>query len=293
MRGVLPASLFVSILLLPRFAAPAQAQAEAPVGVRAAGMGRAFTAVADDASAVVWNPAGLATGAFFSLVVDRNTLDRQSATLIALGTPPLGLSYYRTASAEAGAGQHALVAHHAGLTLLQSVGERLAVGATVKIVRGVVSAAGSASLATTKFDTDIGVMTTGSFARLGLTVRNLTQPAFRVPGGGVVALERQVRAGISLNTSRTTIAAADVDLTSVETPRGDWREAAVGVEAHPTKKAWIRGGLHWNTAGDAAAPIGAVGGSYAIYGSTVADAQVSFGSADGNRGWGVGLRFVF
>ena len=42
-----------------------------------------------------------------------------------------------------------------------------------------------------------------------------------------------------------------------------------------------------------AAPVGSVGVSYAVYGSTMADAQVSFGSSSGNRGWGVGLRFVF
>jgi hypothetical protein len=39
--------------------------------------------------------------------------------------------------------------------------------------------------------------------------------------------------------------------------------------------------------------MGSLGASYAVYGSTLADAQVTFGSNDGNRGWGVGLRFVF
>ena len=285
-------AILLQFLFLVTWAGPALGQSTPPTGVRAAGMGGAFTAVADDASAVFWNPAGLATGSFFSLVVDRNTLDHGSATLIALGTPPLGLSYYRTATGELPSGRHSLVAHHAGATVVQSVGSRLAVGATLKVVRGVVSTAES-SVSTNKFDTDIGVITTGSFARLGLSIRNVTEPDFSVPGGGRTELERQVRAGISLNTSRKTIAAADFDLTTTATPRGDWREAAMGLEANPLKKAWIRGGVHWNTAGDAAAPIGTVGGSYAIYGSTVADAQFSFGSADGDRGWGVGLRFVF
>ena len=280
------------LLLVAGAPVPARAQAQPPVGVRAAGMGSAFTAVADDASAAFWNPAGLATGAFFSLAVDRNALDTRSATLIALGTPPLGITYYRTATGELATVGGSLVAHHAGVTVVQSVGARFAVGATLKVVRGTVSSP-AASQSTTRFDTDLGVITTGSFARLGLSVRNLVQPAFKVPGGGTATLERQVRAGLSLNTSRKTIAAADIDLTTTRTARGDWREAALGLEANPLKKAWIRGGMHWNTAGAVAAPVGTLGGSVALYGSTVADAQVSFGSRDGDRGWGIGLRFVF
>ena len=262
------------------------------MGVRAAGMGGAFTAVADDASAVFWNPAGLAGGSFFSLALDRNTLDHDSATLIALGTPPLGISYYRTATDALPGSRHALVTHHAGVTLLHSLADRLAVGATVKLVRGVVSSA-AASVSTNKFDTDLGVMTTGSFLRLGLTVRNATEPEFAVPGGGSAALQRRVRAGLAVNTSRRSVAAADFDLTTAETVRGDWREASIGLEANPLRKARIRGGLRWNTADGPAAPVGTVGGSFAVYGSTLADAQLSFGSDDGNRGWGIGLRFVF
>src|SRR5688500_852853 len=114
--------ILLQFLFLVTSAGPAVGQSAPPVGVRAAGMGGAFTAVADDASAVVWSPAGLATGSFFSLAVDRNALDRRSATLIALGTPPLGLSYYRTATGESPIGRHSLVAHHAGVTVVQSVG---------------------------------------------------------------------------------------------------------------------------------------------------------------------------
>lgn len=292
MRATPAAGVLLLVVLLAS-AQPARAQAEPPVGVRAAGMGGAFTAVADDASAVFWNPAGLAAGSFFSLVLDRNTMDQDSAALIALGTPPLGISYYRTATADLPNGRHSLVAHHAGVTLLQSLGERVAVGATVKLVRGVATS-GASSVSTNKFDTDIGVMTTGSFARLGLSVRNLTAPEFSAPGGGLVKLDRRVRAGLSVNASRHTVAAADFDLTTADTARGKWREAAVGVEANPViRKAWIRGGLRWNTADGPAAPVGTAGASVAVYGSTLADVHVSFGSDDGNRGWGAGLRFVF
>ena len=267
---------------------------EHAVGVRATGMAGAFTAVADDGSAAYWNPAALATGSFFSLLIDRNTLDRQSALLLAIGTPPLGLTYYRTTTAAATNGPSTLVAHHAGVTIVQSVGDRLAVGATLKAVHGVaVSDAGSIS--SNKFDADLGVITTGSFARLGLSVHNLLQPEFASPSGAM-RLDRRVRAGLSVNAREDTIVAADLDLTKISTARGDWREVAIGIESHPVRAAWLRGGVHVNAAGSGGtgtAPIASVGGSYAIYGALLADAQLSVGSAQGDRGWGVGLRFVF
>jgi hypothetical protein len=278
-------SALACLLLSAGFAA---AQ-ESPVGVRAAGMAGAFTAVADDGSAVYWNPGGLASGAFFSLVLDHNSVDDGSGTLIALGTPPVGLSYYRTATGELATGRNLLVAHHAGVTLVQSLADRLAVGATLKLVHGVASA-----FSTNKVDADVGILATGSLARIGLTIRNLAAPEFRAPGG-VIRLHRQVRAGVAVNIGRGATVAADLDLINVGTSRGDWRDVAIGAEDHVVRKAWLRGGIHWNAAGGGAptAPIASLGGTYAIYGRTLADAQVSVGSEDGNRGWGVGLRFVF
>ena len=44
--------------------------AQGPVGTRASGMAGAFVAVADDATAVYWNPAGVATGSLVSVVLD-------------------------------------------------------------------------------------------------------------------------------------------------------------------------------------------------------------------------------
>src|SRR5260370_21446854 len=48
----------------------ANAQVPESIGVRAQGMGGAFTAVADDATAVWWNPAGLAGGSYFSSILE-------------------------------------------------------------------------------------------------------------------------------------------------------------------------------------------------------------------------------
>lgn len=291
-------------LLLAITPAPASAQSETPasegsaptVGVRAAGMGGAFTAVADDGSAAFWNPAGFASGSFFSLVIDGNVLDRRQGAIVALGTPALGLSYYRTAIADQKNSRNTLVAHHAGVTLVQSVGGALAVGTTLKLVHGVASPAGSPAVSTNKFDADLGLKLTGSLAQAGLTVRNLLEPEFKTAGGGAIRLERQVRAGVSIHARQDLTVAGDLDLTTAATPRGDWRDAALGVESHPAVKAWVRGGVHWNAAGGSptgAAPVGSVGGSYTVYGAVLMDGQVSFGSAEGDRGWGIGLRFVF
>src|SRR5574338_749306 len=73
----------------------AWAQPFEQAGVRAQGMGGAFVAVADDASAVWWNPAGLASGPFFSLLVGHQRQEEPDSrvTGFAIGTPPLGLSY--------------------------------------------------------------------------------------------------------------------------------------------------------------------------------------------------------
>ncbi len=73
-------------------------------------MAGAFVGVADDATAVYWNPAGLATGALASFTFDYGIDDtfsdapdlvraghRDTAGIIALAVPPLGLTYYRLA----------------------------------------------------------------------------------------------------------------------------------------------------------------------------------------------------
>jgi hypothetical protein len=151
-------------LLLPVIGGSARAQPFESVGSRAQGMGGAFVGVADDASAVYWNPGGLASGAYFSLVLDRTSGESvpdgdprggsHSGWLLALSAPAIGLSYYRlreniavpvTAGVLVGSADSAaeamrlesLVTHHAGATLVQSIVGGVSVGATVKLVRGI------------------------------------------------------------------------------------------------------------------------------------------------------------
>lgn len=146
------------------------AQAFEAVGARALGMGGAFVAVADDASATYWNPAGLAAGPLVSLVVESGGSGfsdqpvrtgptvppgssawlRDRGTLVAFGFPALGVSFYRLSNVSArvitagpvpppigtGAELAALRTSHVGATVLQTIVDGLHVGATLKYVRG-------------------------------------------------------------------------------------------------------------------------------------------------------------
>ena len=104
--------LAAAALLALAWTADASAQEFETLGTRAAGMGGAFVAVADDASAVFWNPAGLAAGSFFSLV-DRphrpprstradDAAGSRSSVAHRPGRPALGLSYYRLRTPSSG-----------------------------------------------------------------------------------------------------------------------------------------------------------------------------------------------
>lgn len=336
------------VRMLPRFAAAAvllvlpvttvRAQTYDAVGARAGGMGGAFVAVADDASAAYWNPAGFAAGSFFSLVLDRNAAKvspeagdargSRSALLIALGAPALGLSYYRlrttiveplfhaaTDSVDGrnpgGAGEvhlETLTTHHTGATLVQSVAPGIAVGATLKLVRGIASSTvqvgadpddllsdGSdlTGKASTRFDADVGVMATAGVLKAGLTIRNATEPSFKTPGDKAsLELQRQARAGLAVTPARGWIFAADLDLLETRGPLGSRRGFATGLEGRVARKAFVRGGLNINTVGDRATAVSG-GFSYAATASLLVDAQVTRGPDRAERGWGIAARFGF
>ncbi|MCC7242204.1 MAG: conjugal transfer protein TraF [Acidobacteria bacterium] len=158
-NGPIACGLLAGLFLVTNLAA-----AQTP-GTRAAGMAEAFVGVADDATAVYWNPAGMATGAYFSFVVDFADGEGLSegpdedpgasshdARFIGLTVPSLGLAYYRlsrvaagpAAPAEGGAvgrqdgrrSVRGLTTSHVGLTLGQSLTDYLVVAGTFKIVRG-------------------------------------------------------------------------------------------------------------------------------------------------------------
>src|SRR5688572_7359682 len=66
----LTAGFLIFAMCLGLLPASAAAQSFAAAGTRAQGMGGAFVGVADDGTAIYWNPAGLAAGSYFSLALD-------------------------------------------------------------------------------------------------------------------------------------------------------------------------------------------------------------------------------
>lgn len=323
-----PRQIMATLGVLLLFTTTVAAQSFQTVGTRAQGMAGAFVSMADDASAVYWNPAGLARGAYFSLVLDGSTAESTAESarwaahrggwLLALSTPALGVSYYRLRTTAARPAVpdvpesllrlDSLVTHHAGVTFVQSLTDGVAVGATAKLIRGV-AASGLSPIddpaelldgwdligrTSTRGDLDVGIMATGALGSVGLTVRNLTEPSFRTGEAAELRLDRQIRAGASIVLLPTWKLATDLDLTKSASPSGDVRELAVGTEGSVTHRITARGGFRFNTTGDAGrAPSVSVGGSFAVMGSFLVDAQVTGGSDQAFRGWAVAGRMVF
>jgi hypothetical protein len=337
----------VAALAVFGLAAPAvmSAQSMDVVGTRAAGMAGAFVGVADDASAAYWNPGGLASGAYVSLVLDGGVAEaipdpsfrgqKHSSFLLGISMPALGVTYYRLDNTSAHPFQlllpadgsppaapesalpvrvDSLVTHHAGITLVQSVFPGVAVGSTLKLVRGFAGSEPAGfvtadvaldhsdlpSRATNKFDLDVGVMASWRNLKGGVTVRNITEPEFKLPDDvQTVQLDRQARAGMSYVFFPGWLLAADVDLLETADAFGERRDVAFGIEGRVIRRVTVRSGFRINAA-DAADDLDtgsrhgfAVGGSFAARASMLVDAAAILGGERGDRGWRIGARFVY
>jgi hypothetical protein len=319
-------------LLAAAVPALADAQGVEVVGTRALGMGGAFVAVADDASAVYWNPAGLATGAFFSATIDGGGHEagdvpvaqggsgaglRGNQLLIAAGTLPIALSYLRLDSSSAAPGGEggpgriaALTTNQVGLTLVHSLVQGFVVAGSLKVVHGSAGAGvpGGVGVAadlldeadrldragSTTLDADVGVMGAFGVWRLGLVARNLAAPEFDGPAGVPAGrLERQVRAGVAWLPSRRVTVAVDADLTTVGAASGERRNVAAGVETWwLERRVALRGGVRASTVGEVR-PAGSLGGSVAIWKLLYADGQWTAGGDASDRGWSLAARIAY
>jgi hypothetical protein len=285
---------------------PARAQLYEAVGIRAQGMAGAFLAVADDATATWWNPAGLATGAFVSGIVEYNqALDgsQDHAFGVAFAIPSLGLSYYRSRFSETlsagstdsltgnrqdggttGTRLPTHVSSQFGATVGQSIGEHLVLGSTLKLVRA----------ERTTGDVDVGAMATFGAARLAVVVKNVVAADLTADGR---SLERQARVGgayrIEPQGSLALVVAVDADLTRTLTAVGDERRVTSGVELGLGPRLSVRGGIGVNTAGGVRRS-GSGGVSVALPKKGLnLDAQITQGDDEALKGWGIGLRVTF
>ena len=281
----------------------AQAQLFESFGIRAQGMGGAFVAVADDATATWWNPAGLASGAYFNALLeyDRSRMPPEtSAEAFAVGFPALGLSYYRLPISQMRAAtstgspdpnrQDQSHFSQFGATVGQSLSNHLVVASTLKLVR-----AGE-----THGDLDIGAMAAVGHVRVGAVLRNVRKSSFAVGTGGgeeALVLARQGRAGIAFMARSPGIVnevtvAADADLTRTMTSLGETRHVSAGAELWLfTRSLGLRGGLSKDTLTDRKSA--SAGLSLALRSGIYIEGQVTGGSDEIRRAWGTGLRVTF
>ncbi len=314
----------ISLLLGGLAPAPAAAQlVYESVGIRALGMAGAFVAVADDATATFWNPAGLPSGGPAGMTVEWNRFQTgnyggppvpgptlRNSSFYSLGSWPLGVSYGRLRTnwlASGTPGQplgESLQVFHLGGTIVQTIAPGVVLGSTLKYLHGTFvtgpsggpTAGDALSQAQAlegdgqaKFDFDVGLMADIKMVRLGLTSRNLTEPAFKDAAGNVIHLERQTRAGVAfLPTSGLTFA-LDVDLDTVDLRDGLRRNIALGGESHLSSRVALRGGVRWNLEGDHQ-PVGAVGLGVGLRARLWLDGYYTQSRRVEDRGFGIGLR---
>jgi len=306
-------------------------------GVRALGMAGAFVAVADDTTAVYWNPAALAKGPLFGAVFEslRGDLNpppdqlapdvsTRSATLVAVGVPSLGVSYYRSRLVRApaadaaegsirndggagGSGLSSLTTHQVGATILQSITADFIIGSTLKWVRGVAAtgplegappleerldqARALDGMTSDAFDLDAGLLAVVGPVRLGLVAKNLLGSTFEAPDGTVLGLEQQIRAGVAVTLNPAVLVAADVDLRKTSDVDGvRRRRLALGTEGRLNTYVVVRGGVGFALEGGARSTV--AGGASVAMGRFWLDGQVTRGQ-HGDHGWGVGIRLNY
>jgi hypothetical protein len=295
-------SFFTVFLIVPALSG---AQTFGGIGTRAEGMGGAFVAVADDASAVYWNPAGMATGATFDFQFSTGDTTAGSPLFVGAVMPVLGVSHYRTHTVPSspdrqndGSGKvqiRTLRTANTGITVVQTVVSGLVVGTTARLVRG-----GMDPFQTrTTIDFDAGAIVSMGNIRVGITGRNLRQPEFEGEFGPL-ALTRQVRAGIALAPRSLPTGvhgpfsvAFDADLTRTSSADGNLRMAAAGGEYWLGQgRVGARGGVRWSTSDSRYRAISG-GITVKLPRSVFAEAHVT--KPDGSRDaeWSVGARMTF
>jgi hypothetical protein len=313
----------VTLVSVGPLAGRASAQPFESAGVRALGMGGAFVAVADDATATHWNPAGLVTGGPAGMTLSwvrarsgppdsavRPGAWKSSGSLTSLGTWPLGLSYgtFSLTRVDDVTGTDAAIrslrTSQFGVTILQSVVDGIVVGSTLRYMRGdVVSIAtsdrtiGAALNAADDvdgdrsgaFDLDVSLMMDMRRVRLGATWKNLRTPTFGEGEEIEITIPRQTRIGLAVLPVDGLTLAVDLDLETVDLLGDPRRMAAIGGEARLAPRLAVRSGVRWSVAG-ARRLVGSGGASVALRPGLWLDGHYTQGERAEDREFGVAFR---
>lgn len=315
----------VLVATLAALAVADRAAAQGPfeaAGERALGMAGAFVAVADDATAVHWNPAGLVAGGPVGLTTGWSQFQFgkdadipeggavwRRTSLTSLGTWPIGLSYGHSQAVTIGEASGSLFARRlrtsqVGVTVLQTVVDGLVIGSTVRYVRGsaqttMVTAPRLADAfrdaregdATGRgtLDLDVGILATSERLRVGLTIKNLRAPSFGSVADPATTLQRQARLGVAYLPSDGLTLAMDIALDTVDLTGGLRRTFALGGEGRLTDRWAIRSGLRWSLSGTPH-PVLALGSSLRLRSGLWLDGHYALGRANEARELGLALR---
>ena len=179
------------------------------------------------------------------------------------------------------------------VSLLQSLGEYVVVGSTLKVLHGDIADHGE-----TKGDLDVSVMSAIGKGRIGLVVRNVTTPSFTLDAaaGQEVELQREARFGVGWGEgwpgkSKVNVA-FDADLLRRATPRGDRRDLAGGVETWwYGGRLGLRGGVRGSTVGESR-EVFAGGVSAGLMAGLFVEGHVARGTREENT-WSLGVRMAF
>lgn len=257
-------TLLLSALLLWPAAAPAAdfaaAFLENGLGARALGMGAAFTAVADDASAAYWNPAGVVwkKGSDAQASLQPLSQDRTQSALV-VRVNPRGELAFALAWQHAGTGD--LVARDAGgrpldeklgdsqnayyVAIGRRLGPHIALGATLKRLNHAIDVPGLGTSSGSGTAVDLGGrLRLNQALTLGLTARNLggqLKWSVRRSSGQntetINDLAKTLTLGLAYRPTGRILVALDARHSNVST------HANVGFEWHVNPLLTVRGGL--------------------------------------------------
>ena len=219
-------------------AAGATPSYQVPIGARAIGMGGAFTSLADDATALFWNPAGLArighqeVAASHANLFKSGVRDNVGSFVLPLSPDnAVALDWYHSGfdDGELGFGENRVT-----LGWAMKVSPGLWAGVGGKLLTRATDLDGATLGSARGFGVDAGVLVAPTERwRIGLVAQDLANTRVREnEGGSETAYPRNLRLGASYAWSRWGTAAFDVD--------DRWH---LGLEATPLEALAVRAGV--------------------------------------------------